>query len=293
VNVLYEILTNTEWGFGFPSADIDVGIGSSFQDAADTMITEGNGFSMILDRELTASQLKAEIERQIDGVVFLDHRTGKWKIKLARADYSIGSVPQLDVTNVKKVEEFTRGSWQDTTNQIDVQFANRANDYVEDYARAQDMGNALIQGGGTVSTTKSVSAKSVYPGVKTAALANNIAWRDLRVQSYPIARASMTLTRELWDLTIGDVVAWTDATYGFSQLPMRVTSIDHGRLQKNEIKVQLVQDVFYYTAASYGDPPDTGWTVPTDTLVAFPTDEQLVFEAPRALLSRDPVLTGL
>lgn len=292
INVLYEIMTNTEWGFGFPAADMDVGIGSSFLSAADTMITEGNGFSMIVDREISASELKAELERQIDGVVFLDHRTGKWKVKLARADYSIGSVPQLTTSNVKEVKDFTRGSWQDTTNQIDVQFANRANDYVEDYARAQDMGNALIQGGGTVATTKPVAGKSVYPGVKTAALANNIAWRDLRVQSYPLARATMTLTRDLWDLTIGDVVAWTDATYGFTQLPMRVVRIDYGRLQQNEIEVDLVQDVFYFAAASYGNPPDTGWTVPTDTLVAFPSDEQLAIEAPRGILSRDPEFSG-
>lgn len=292
INVIYEILTNTEWGFGFPSADLDVGVGSSFVSAADTMITEGNGFSMILDRAITASDLLEELQRQIDGVIFLDHRTGKWKIKLARADYSIGSVPQLTTSNVKKVKDFTRGSWQDTTNQIDVQFMNRSNDYADDYARAQDMGNALIQGGGTVGTSQVVSAKSVYPGVKTAALANNIAWRDLRTQSYPIARATMLLTRDMWDLTIGDVVAWTDPTYGFSQLPMRVIRIDYGRLQQNEIEVDLVQDVFYYAAASYGNPPDTGWTVPTDTLIAFPSDEQLAIEAPRGILSRDPEFTG-
>ena len=291
VNVIYEILTNQEWGFGFPAADIDVGVGSSFLSAADTMITEVNGFSMVLDREISASDLLGELQRQIDGVVFLDHRTGKWKIKLARADYTIGSVPQFTEDNVKKIEDFTRGSWQDTTNQIDVQFLNRANDYTEDFARAQDMGNALIQGGGTVATSQAISAQSNYPGVKTAALANNLAWRDLRTQSYPLARASFVVDRTFWDLTIGDVIAWTDSTYGFTQLPMRITRIDYGSLTSNEIKIEAVQDVFYFAAASYANPPDTGWTVPTDTLVAFPSDEQLAFEAPRALLSRDPLFS--
>jgi hypothetical protein len=292
VNVIYEILTNEEWGFGFPEADVDVGFGSSFVSAADTMRTEENGFSMVLDKEMTAVDLLNELQRQIDGVVFLDHRTGTWKVKLARADYSIGSVPLLDDDNIKKVDDFTRGSWQDTSNQVDVQFQNRSNKYVGDFARAQDMGNALIQGGGTVTTTRPVSAKSVYPGVKTAALANNIAWRDLRVSSYPLARATITVTRELWDLTVGDPVAWTSAEYGFTQLPMRIVSIDHGRLQSNEIKLELVQDVFYFAAASYGDPPDTGWTVPAAAVVDYPADEYLVIEAPRALLSRDPNLTG-
>jgi hypothetical protein len=292
VNVIYELLTNDEWGFGFAASDIDVGAGSSFKSAADVMITEANGFSLNLDRPMRAKDLLQELQRQIDGVVFLDQRTGKWKIKLARADYSIGSVPQLNDGNVSEVQEYTRGSWEDTTNQIMVQYTKRADDYKESYAVAQDMANAMIQGGGSPATSNVIAAQVSYPGVMNGTLASNLAWRDLRGQSYPLARAKLVVSREFWNLNIGDVVAWTSTALGFTQLPMRINRIDYGRLDANEIVLTVVQDVFLFAAASYGNGPATGWTNPVVDLAAYPSDQQAAIECPRAILVRDPEFAG-
>ena len=293
MNVLYEILTNDEWGFGFPSGDLDL---TSFKSASDTLISESNGFSMVLDRVISSSDLIKEIQRQIDGVVFLDHRTGLWTVKLARADYVIGSVPQLTDSNVKSVDDFTRGSWEDTTNTINVKYTKRETDgsgnvqYKDSFAPAQDMGNALISGGGTVSTMKANVGEVSFPGVKTSALANNLAWRELRGQSYPLARCKLTVNREFWDLTIGDVVAWTNTALGFTQLPMRITGIDYGKLTDNKIVIQVVQDVFEFAAATYGDPSDSLWDPPASTLADF--DDQVVMEAPYKLVTGDPAFAG-
>lgn len=292
MNVIYEILTNDEWGFGFPAADVNTGLGSSFVSASNTLITEGNGFAMVLDSETTAADLLAELQRQIDGVVFLDHRTGQWKVKLARADYVLGSVPQLTDDNVSEIREYTRGSWEDTTNQITVQFDKRADDYQTSFALAQDMGNALMRGGGTVGTMRPASGAEVFPGVKDSDLAANIAWRELRGHSYPLARATVLVDRTMWALTIGDVVAWTSSRLGFVQLPMRVSSVNYGRLQSNAIELRLVQDVFKFAAASYGSPPGSGWTPPGVSLVAFPAAQQLAQECPRAILVRDASYGG-
>lgn len=292
INVIYELLTNNEWGFGFAASDIDVGVSSSFKSAADTMITESNGWSMILDRAMPAKQLLEELQRQIDGVVFLDHRTGKWRVKLVRADYSIGSVLQLDDTNVKEVRDFTRGSWEDTTNQIQVKFSKRSDDYKESYALAQDLGNAIIAAGGSTTAPVAVSASSTYPGVKNAALASQLAWRDLRTQSYPLARCVLVVNRENWTVRIGDVVAWTNAALGFTQLPLRITRVNYGKLTDNQMILTCVQDVFQFANASMGTPPATGWTAPTISLIAYPSTAQLAFEAPRALITRDPDYAG-
>lgn len=289
VNVVYEILTNTEWGFGFAASDIDL---TNFLAAADTMITESNGFSFLLDREMSAKDLLQELQRQMDGVVFLSQTSGKWKIKLARDDYTIGSVPQLNDSNVTEVRDYTRGSWEDTTNTISVQYDKRDDDYKLSFALAQDMANAMIQGDGTVANAETTNGKLVFPGVKSSALAANIAWRELRGQSYPLARCSLVVNRKMWDVQLGDVVAWTNAKLGFSQLPMRVTRIDYGRLEDNKMTLQVVQDVFKFAAASMGNPPATGWTPPTTSLVAFPSDEIVAIESPRAIVVRDPKYGG-
>ena len=292
INVIYEILTNTEWGFGHSSSDIDVGAGSSFKTAADTLRTEVNGFSMALDQPMEAEKLKKLIEKQIDGVVFLDPQTGKWRVKLARADYNILLVPQLNDSNNCEVRNFTRGTWDDTTNQITVKFFDRNDGYKESFAVAQDVANAMLLAGGSVLEPIGVVGEISHPGVMEAATASNLAWRDLRAQSYPLARATFIINRQFWNLRMGDVVAWTSARFGFVRLPMRISKIDFGQLNDNKITIDTVQDVFQYEAASMGTPPATEWTPPTVSLVAYPANEQLAFEAPRGILTRDPDFGG-
>ena len=288
-NVIYEILTNVEWGFGFNSGDIDV---AAFEAVATTLKTEGNGFSFVLTRQIGGTELLQELERQIDGVVQLDVETGLWTVVLARADYNINNIPQLNEDNIKQIRNFTRGTWEETTNVINVKYSKRVDDYKESFAVAQDMGNALIRGGGTVNSFKPVTANPHFPGCMDEALAVNLAWRELRQLTYPLARVEMIVTREFWNLKVNDVVAWTDANLGFDKLPLRIGSIDLGRLTQNEVRITAVQDVFSFAAASFGTPVGTGWDPPTVTLTAIPSDEQLVFESPRAIVVRDPSFGG-
>lgn len=287
INVIYELLTNAEWGFGFPATSVDVGAGSTFKSASDTMITEANGFAMVIDRDMQAKDLLAELQRQIDGVVFLDQRTGKWRIKLARADYAIGSVPQIDDSDIESIDSYTRGSWEDTTNQVQVKFTKRVDNYKESHALAQDMANAIITGGGSTSAPQGNVAIATYPGVMNSALAAQIAWRHLRSISYPLARVTLKLNRKNWDLRIGDVFAWSCPRLGITQMAMRVLRINYGTIDKNAMEVSATQDIYRYAAPSMGTPAASGWTPPATEPVAYPADEQVVIEAPDALIQRN------
>ena len=290
-NVIYEILTNEEWGFGkeVTSSDIDL---PNFLAVADIMISEVNGFSMLLDREMGAKELLAELGRHIDGVIFLSQTTGKWTIKLARADYDIDLVPQLTDDNVSEVRDYSRGSWNDTTNTLSVGYVKRDDDYKGSFALAQDMANAMIQGNGTIAGASTVGGRINYPGVKNSTLANIFAHRALRAQSYPLARCGLIVNRQMWELSIGDVIAWTNVRLGFTKLPMRIAKIDYGRLQANKMALTVVQDVFEFAAASMGAPVATGWTPPVVSLVAYPATELVAFEVPRAIVVRDPKYAG-
>lgn len=289
MNVVYEIMTDISWGLGIPPADIDT---TDFTTAATTLETEGNGYSRQLDRQIEAKELLREVEEQIDGIVYLDHQTGKWRVKLVRDDYDIDTVPQLNGSNVLETTDFSRGAWDETTNQVKAQFDNRARTYQEDFSLAQDMANAMMQGGGTVQSGVAISSTINYPGVKSKTLANALAWRDLRGLSYPLAKATFTVDRTFWDLTPGAVVAWTDTDLGLTKLPMRILRIDHGNLDDNRMQLKCVQDVFQFGEGIYDDPPDGNWTPPDDDLDAIPADEQLAIEAPRAVVFRDPDLVG-
>lgn len=286
INAIYEVLTDTEWGLGRDPADIDVGPGSSFLSASATMITEENGFSFILDKAMVANELLQEMERQIGGMVFRDLSTGKWRIKLARLDYTLGTQPLLDESNSELIS-YTQSGWEDTTNQVQVLFNKRADDYKESYALAQDVANTLVQGAGTLTTNQVVSAPVRFPGVKDEALAANLAWRELRTLAYPLARIELKLLRSQFNLPLNSVIRWSNSVYGVVEKAMRVTSIDYGTLSSNGITIGCMEDVFYYALPSFGVPQATLWAPPSYTAVAYPAANQIIMECPRAILFRD------
>lgn len=272
-NVLYEMLTNTEYGLGIPTSLVD---STSFSTAGATLAAEGNGFSYLWDRIQKKSAVIRLIEEQIDGVVFFS-QDGTYKLNLARDDYDIDLVPQVtESSGLREIIDFTRGSWSDTTNEVRVQFNSRSDTYKGTYAVAQDMANIRVQQGQTISTTQR------FPGCKDPTLANFLAWRELRTLSYPLARAQLSLNRNFSDLEPGQVIAFSSTALGLNKLPMRVQRIDTGELDDGEVVVDLVQDVFTADVGSFGDPPDTNWVPPSDSLTAYPVDEQIAFEAPRA-----------
>jgi len=284
-NVIYEILTDTDWGLAVSPSDIDT---TAMAAVGTVLHGEGNGFSYLLDSPIEASQLLRLLEEQIDGIVFVDQSTGKWTIKLARADYTPGTLTEITVGN-SLLESFSRGSWSNTTNIVRVQYNMRDDEYKQTYALAQDTANIRIQGA-------NISATKNYPGVKDATLANAIAWRDLRELSYPLAKIRVTVDRSFWAVQPADVFEYTHEYLGLDRLAMRVTRIDFGELENNKIVLDLVQDVFYTAAGSFGENANTGWGDPIGVLSAFAADEQMAIEAPRALVQRDPAggtLTGL
>lgn len=282
-NVIVEVLTNQEWGLAESIADVDT---ATFAIHAATLKTEGNGFSMLLDRAMQASALIRLLEEQIDGVVFYNQLTGKWTMNLVRGGYDVNALPLISSSNMLELESYARGSWEDTTNQVSVKFNDRNDQYKDSSALAQDQASIdVLQG-------RVVIAEPNYPGIKNATLANSIAWRDLRGFSYPLAKATLIVDRSLYDVQPGQVLAWTYDIGGesFVRMPLRVLEVDYGELEDGRIRLSLVEDVFQTAAGSFADPDDTNWEPPTDNLQPFLY--QVAMEAPRGIALRDPAGGG-
>lgn len=279
VTVIYEVLTDTDWGLGIAASKIDT---TNFAAAGTTLLTEGNGFSYLLDSPIEAEELISLVEQQIDGVVFFNQALKKYQIRLARADYNPLTVTELNETNIVKLNSFARASWEDTTNIVRCQYNDRSDNYKLTYGLAQDSANIRIQGGVNITVTRN------YPGVKNGTLANTLAWRDLRTLSYPLAKANITVDRTFFDTEPGEPFTLTDTDLELVKLPMRVTRIDYGDLEDGLIHLDLVQDVFYFQVGSFGNGQSSGWSPPLDTLAPFDAAEQILFEQPRALNARDP-----
>lgn len=278
MNVLFELYTDKLDGMGFSASDIDT---ANWTTAANTLETEGNGFSYIQDTPIETEDLVRLIEEQIDGVVYFDQSVAKFRVKLARSDYTLGDLALLDESSIDTLDSFSRGSWENTTNRVRVQFTQRSDNYKTTFAPAIDGANMLLQNGVTISGDYN------FPGVKEEALANDLAWRQLRLLSYPLARVTATVGRTLHDHIVGGAVRFSWAALEIVDMPMRIIRINRGTISNGKIQVELVQDVFYYLGGSFAPSPLTGWTPPADTLIAFPTGNQIAMEAPRAIVMRD------
>lgn len=281
MNVLFEILTDTDWGLGVSSSEIDT---TNFRECADTLYTEGNGFAMVLDSTRNVEDVIREVERQIDGHIYYDRVASLWKCQLARYDYVPGDLPLFDESNIIELMDYTRQTWEETVNQVRVKFTDNSKEFNESFALAQDLANNDLQ-------HASVATEVSYPGVKDATLANQLAWRDLKVLAFPLGKINLRVNRDGFQLKPGAVFRFSWLRLGVSNVVYRVQRLNLGNLDSDAIEVYAVQDVFASGSGTFSDPIPTGWTGDVEAAVAPDTADTLVLEAPRQLVAQDPYST--
>ena len=266
-HILYECLTNAAWGMGYPIASID---GASFQAAADTLAAEGFGLNLLWLQQSKIEQFVGEVLDHIGGVLTTSPSTGRFVLKLVRADYSPAALPVLDPSNVIELESFQRAAWGETTNEL-VLIYSKPETFKETSLTVQDLANIQAQGA-VVSQTRR------YPGITSDALAARVALRDLAAVSTPLAKVRLKVNRRAWALTPGDVFTLTWAPLGIEGLVLRIAALDAGTLAEGAIGIDAVEDVFGLPAASYTAPQPSGWVDPVPA--PSPVSPRRILEAP-------------
>lgn len=266
-HIIYESLTNSAWGMGYPVVSID---DTSFKAAADALSAEGFGLNMIWLQQSTIEQFVREVLDHIGGVLTTSPSTGRFILKLVRANYTLASLPVLDPSNVIELESFQRAAWGETTNEL-VLIYTKADTYKETSITVQDLANIQAQGA-VVSQTRR------YPGITADALAARVAMRDLAAVSTPLAKVRLKVNRRAWSLTPGDVFNLSWPTLGIDGLAMRIAAIDGGTLTQGTISIDAVEDVFGLPQASYTAPQPSGWVDPVPAPSA--TSPRRLVEAP-------------
>lgn len=249
---LFELLTNDEWGMGASSALIDA---PSFKYAQTTLYNEGLGFSSIWDSPRQITDVIEEILKYIDGVIYVDLTTGLITLKLARDDYDINNVLTLDEDSIVEITEFSRGAWDETTNEVIVTYVDRFQKFKEKTAIAQDLANARIQ-------DDIISAKIAYNGCSNQTTAGKLAFRDLKVLTIPLIKCSIKMNRKGIVLRPGMVfkLIWPD--YEVEQVIFRCIRVNYGELANGQMEVEAVQDVFSLSESSYGTGDQSQWVNP-------------------------------
>lgn len=273
--VLFEILTNDVWGLNIDPSLIDI---PTFTTAGNTLATEGNGFSLIVDVVKSGEDIIKELLRQIDAALYEDS-SGIWRLVLIRNDFTFGSLPIFSESNVLRLDSFSRGSWAQTFNHVNIAYQDRNKDFQATGAMSQDIANVRIQG-------KHVRADMNFPGIKHAITARDVAARELRQLSFPLAKIEFTANRDAQALRPGDVVRLNWPAIGIVDMVVRVMTVDLGELLRGEVKVTGMQDVFRLAETIYKDPNATSWTPNSNLAIAFV--DELARATPRILLNTNP-----
>lgn len=267
-HIIREALTDPDWGIGFLEDDID---DSSFRSAADRLFVEAMGISILWERQVTIEDFIKEIQRHIDAALYCDRRTGKWRLKLIRADYVADEVLVLGEADIERVENYRRPQPGDLLNSITVSYWE---------AETGDTSTITVDDPALIQIFGQVRGTSVkYDGFTNRNVAARAGRRDLRAMSSPLLSAVLYVKRSsAKDLYPGDAFAfeWPDLHDG--RIIMRVSRMALGDGKRNTVRIECVEDVFSLPEAQSIADPDDEWESPSQ--LPQPAQYRVVRELP-------------
>lgn len=265
-HMIYECMRDPVWGMGEVASAFDL---NSFNAAAQTLYLERFGLSMSWVNQMTIEAFVGEIIDHIQGNLYVDPETGLWTLTLIRDDYDPDNLPTLDPDNCE-VTNFQRKLWGETINELVVTWTNPENEQ-EETVSLQDLGNIAVQG-------SVVSDSANYYGVRTRELAMTVCARDLRVGASPLAVAEIETFRTQYKFRPGTVFKLDYPDHNVSDMVCRVINADYGKPGDPMIKINVAEDVFSQTPASFEVPPGTAWETTDED--PRPVDHSMVLTAP-------------
>lgn len=249
-HMIYECMTNREWGRGLPASVLDI---ASFTRAADALYDEGFGLCLRWTRRDTLESFVQSVIDHIGAVIYSDRATALITLKLIRADYDPRTLPIYDSdSGILAITENEVSAMGPAVNEVVVEYV----DPVSNEKRTKNAQNlASLQASRGVFN----STKKSYPGLPNVQLAGRVAQRDLRLNAIALRRFTITMDRSAWKISPGDVMRMRDTVRGIQDVIVRVGRVEDGTLQKGTITITAVQDVFGLPLAAFtGDQPPGG-----------------------------------
>lgn len=265
-HILYETLTNRQWGQGEPRALINE---ASFTAAADTLFTEGFGLCDAFESGERIEDFQQRIIDTIGASLSQSRQNGQYYLDLIRDGYDINTLPVITEDDVLSVEH-EPSLPSESVNQILVEWF--------DPITRQDRTTTPVQSLGSIQAVGAVVSEThTYRNVPTEDLALRIAGRDLGAKSTPLTRFKLLLNRRRYDLRPGLPVRLQLPSSGFADVVIRTGIIKSGTPTKGEMHLTATQDIYAMPSTVYAK-PSPGFYVPSDP-TPQPPPHQRAFEA--------------
>jgi hypothetical protein len=260
------MLTSTKAGNGYPPSMID---DASFSSASTKYTNENLGLSFFISDSRSVDEIIKEINRHTDSVLYQDPSDGLYKLVPLRDDYTIGDLIVLDDSN-SELQSFARIGIDEMVNQMSISYHDVENDKNE-IVTEQDLTQYNRVG-------KVVADKQDFLGISSKSLARAFAGREMAKRSFPLAKEKRKCNRQAITLKPGSVYKSSSARLGFSDLIMRVASVQHGTLKDPSITIEAIEDIFAYGHTVFSAGNVAGWSDPVTA--AAPLTMQLAQEIP-------------
>ena len=280
IHVIRECLRSKRFGLGLPDGEIDDntlnGTSSDYTDsfhvASRKIYDEGIGISALWDKESTVEDFIKEILRCIDAVVYIDRRSGKFKIRTIRDDYNVDDLLSITEDDIVSLNDYSKPTTGELINSVTVNYWDKETNTTGSIT-VQNIALSSLQG-------RTMDTKVQYPFITNKETAARLAQRDLRTLSTPTVKCTVVATEKAESLNIGDVFKLTYNDYGIFELPMRVVSISYGTPTDRSIRIQCVEDIFSTPKSAIVKPPDILWVDPNPTIRPDDVTVASVIDAP-------------
>ncbi|SEJ50224.1 Putative phage tail protein [Azotobacter beijerinckii] len=277
-HIVYECLTNRDWGGGMDRSRLD---DASFRAAADQLYGEGFGLCLRWARQDSVGSFVQTVLDHLGADLYLSRFDGTWHIRLIRDDYDAGTLPLFDEdSGLLGIDEDDNGASAGAANELVVKW----HDPLEDEDRQwRERNLAAVQSDGQV-----LSTTLDYPGLPTVELAGRVVVRELRTRAGSLKRFKVRLDRRGYTIEPGQPFRIRSLKRGIVDLVVRAGRIEDGTLDSAEIAVTAVQDVFGLPASRMAAVQPSGWIAPDRTPAAV-TARRLIERTWRDLaMTTDP-----
>ena len=273
-HIVYECLTNREWGRGLPASALNI---PSFELAAQTLFNEAFGLCLRWTRTDSIEAFVQGVLDHIGATLYQDPVSALLTLKLIRGGYDINSLPLFEpgkgLLTVTDAPVASSGSY---VNALRVTWHDPIHDE-EQTVTVHNLASLQASGGVFNMVTKT------YSGLPTADLAQRVAQRDLQTLGLELRKLTVQLDRSAHAVRPGDVIRVRDLSRSIRETLLRVASYDDGTVTNGAITVVGVQDVFDLPRASFTGGQSGGWKPPT-TKACIGRHE--VFELPYVVYAR-------
>ena len=254
-HIVYEALTNDEWGMGVPASAIDE---ASFMAAADTLYDEGFGLSLMWNQAAPVENFLRDVMNHFAALLAFDRTSGTYRLVLLRGGYDPNTLPAYGPDTISRVTEFQRQLWGETVNELTLTYTDAAT-RKDTTVTVHDLANIRAQGA-------RVQESLSYPGINDAGIAAAVAARELGARSTPLAKCNIVVNRDTWATLNGDLLRISYPQLGLDNVVFRVLSIRQGTPESGEITLNALEDIYALDFATYTSqqPPDADPTAPTD-----------------------------